>query len=171
MTKRFTAEDRALWPDGHRVCLLCREMKPFSEFGKNKGKYGGVNDWCKVCRKPRAKASYEKWFSDNREKRMLSSARARARSRGLDFDLELDDIVIPEYCPVLGIKLSTETGNKNQYDSPSLDRIDSSKGYVKGNVAVISWRANWIKQNATLEEVTALQNWMSSNTDNAIITS
>jgi len=43
---------------------------------------------------------------------------------------------------------------------PSVDRIDPTKGYIKGNVEVISWRANHLKNNATVEELEAIVNYM-----------
>jgi len=87
--------------------------------------------------------------------RMLSAARIRAEKRGLDFNIDETDIVIPEKCPLLEIeiKIAYKVANAN---SPSLDRIDSSKGYVKGNVMVISYRANTIKSNATPSELLKL---------------
>ena len=60
---------------------------------------------------------------------------------------------------MLGIKL--ERLDKRHNGSPSLDRIDNTKGYIKGNVKVISWRANAIKKDATLEELKALVNYLS----------
>ena len=74
---------------------------------------------------------------------MWDSAKSRATEKGREFNIELSDIVIPDFCPVLGVPM----------DRPSLDRIDSSKGYVKGNVRVISHRANMLKNNATIEEL------------------
>jgi hypothetical protein len=96
------------------------------------------------------------------ENRMLNRSRARAKKSGLDFNLTEDDIIIPTHCPLLGIELYTAEGRKSVKDnSASLDRIDSSKGYVKGNVWVISNKANTMKSNATLEEMkTLVTNWM-----------
>lgn len=86
------------------------------------------------------------------EYRLLISAKSRAKRTGIKFDLTLEDVVIPTMCPLLGIKL--EKAIKTQAPaSPSLDRIDPTAGYVKGNVWVISWRANWIKSNASLLEL------------------
>jgi hypothetical protein len=83
---------------------------------------------------------------------MFNIARARARKRGLSFELTLDDIVIPDVCPVFGMPLVKSKGSVSD-DSPTLDRKDPSKGYVKGNVWVISYRANMLKSNATSAEL------------------
>ena len=77
---------------------------------------------------------------------MWSRAKYRAKQKGLDFNITKEDIVIPDTCPLLGIPMT----------SPSLDRIDSSKGYTKGNVWVISNRANTLKNDATLSELKLL---------------
>ena len=86
------------------------------------------------------------------EYRLLCYARRNSKRRGEECSLELEDIVIPEYCPLLGIKLDTSSGSK-QDTSPSVDRIDSSKGYTRENVWIISQRANRIKNNSTIEEL------------------
>lgn len=80
--------------------------------------------------------------------RLLQYARQRAQLRGLEFSITKHDITIPEFCPYLNVKLEVNT----EY-APSIDRIDSSKGYVPGNVEVISKRANTLKSNATYEEL------------------
>lgn len=83
---------------------------------------------------------------------ILRNARLRAKRMGLEFNLTIGDIVVPETCPVLGIPLVI--GNRKGWSttSPTLDRIDNSKGYIKGNICVISWRANSLKSDATLAE-------------------
>ncbi len=83
---------------------------------------------------------------------MIAAAKKRSELRNLAFDLTEEDIRIPEFCPLLGIKIKLD-GFKNKVDSPSLDRIDSNKGYTKDNVWIISSRANIIKNNATVEEL------------------
>lgn len=104
-----------------------------------------------------------RWRINHPERVLFRAARERAKKNGLDFLIEEEDIQIPDVCPVFGIPLRIHFGEgKNtkgasQYnDSPTVDRIDSSKGYVKGNVWVISWRANWIKNNASLTELEML---------------
>jgi hypothetical protein len=77
---------------------------------------------------------------------LWSRAKYRAKQKGREFTITKEDIVIPDICPLLGTPMK----------SPSLDRIDSSKGYVKGNVWVISNRANTLKNDATLTELKTL---------------
>lgn len=81
---------------------------------------------------------------------ILRKCRYRAEQRGLDFNLELEDIVIPKYCPILEVPF--QFGSKDDY-SPSIDRIDNSKGYIKGNIQIISMKANTMKNSATPEEL------------------
>lgn len=87
------------------------------------------------------------------EKRMWNNARRRARERGTDFDLDVSDIVVPSVCPYLLEPFSGVDGKGCKPFSMSLDRIDNTKGYVKGNVEVISKAANSIKLNHSLEDL------------------
>jgi len=88
------------------------------------------------------------------EKYILTTAKYRAKKEGVTFNLCAKDITIPELCPIFGFPLvagvSSTAGTRN---SPSLDRIIPEKGYVKGNVWVISQRANRIKNDATWQEL------------------
>jgi hypothetical protein len=77
----------------------------------------------------------------------------------LDFDICVDDLKIPTHCPILGIELTFGKGIKVRETAATLDRIDSSKGYVKGNVQIISYRANRIKNDASLEELIKIGEW------------
>jgi hypothetical protein len=86
---------------------------------------------------------------------MLTEARKRAKSKGLDFDIIKEDIVIPQLCPLLQIPLKTGKGILSP-NSPSLDRIICEKGYVKGNIMVISTKANTAKGNLSLDELKLL---------------
>lgn len=83
---------------------------------------------------------------------MVYAAKARAKKQGVAFDLLPQDITMPVMCPVLGVTL--ELNKTHQQDtSPTIDRIIPEKGYVRGNVIVVSARANRIKNNATVEEI------------------
>ena len=104
-----------------------------------------------------------KWRVKNTPAYLYHTAKSRAKKEGLDFNIDKDDINIPETCPILGIPLFIRQGFKGNIknpNNPSLDRIDSSKGYVKGNVQVISWRANDLKKDGTLEEFKKLTEFM-----------
>ncbi len=83
---------------------------------------------------------------------MHRNALWRSRAKNLPFDIEKTDIVVPEVCPVLGIKLEKAYGRMAD-NSPSLDRVRPELGYVKGNVRVISQRANRLKCDATAAEL------------------
>jgi hypothetical protein len=87
---------------------------------------------------------------------MFKQAKHRAKKSGLSFTIVLDDIDIPTHCPILGIELVIGATRDQVQRAPSLDRIDSSRGYDKDNIIVVSWRANKIKGDATIEELLKL---------------
>lgn len=86
---------------------------------------------------------------------IFDASKERAKKSGIEHSIQLEDIVVPTICPVLNIKIVL-TNKKRSYNSPSLDRIDNSKGYTKDNIIVISWRANELKRNATIDEMKML---------------
>lgn len=95
----------------------------------------------------------KKWEANNRPYILWNAARQRAKKSGVAFEIIRDDVVIPDVCPILGLKIDVlERGRMNPC-SPSLDRIDPVKGYVPGNVWVISWQANRMKSDASPEEL------------------
>jgi hypothetical protein len=136
-----------------RVCTKCKEYKLYSEYHKHKECRNGYNTVCKPCRKPLSKKNYE---DTSIERRIWDRAKTRAIKRGIDFNLELSDIIVPNFCPVLGVALVV---GHTDY-APSIDRIDSRLGYVKGNIQIISNKANRMKSNATVEEVRLLLKYM-----------
>lgn len=90
------------------------------------------------------------------------TAKGRAKAKGLEFSITESSFELPEFCPVFGTPLSLQnlTDGKRNGNSPSLDRVDPCKGYIEGNVQVISWRANDLKRNGSLEEFKAIVEWM-----------
>lgn len=95
------------------------------------------------------------------EYKLLSSARERTKEKGLpDVDFPLEDIKIPELCPVLGIPIFIKQGRRNH--SPTLDRIIPELGYVRGNVAIISYKANRIKSDNSADDLRKIIAYMKS---------
>lgn len=86
---------------------------------------------------------------------LVRIAKRRADALGLPFDLEEGDLTVPPVCPVLGIPLvaGDDTGRDC---SPSLDRIVPELGYTRGNVIVVSNRANRWRGNMTVEDMERL---------------
>lgn len=126
---------------------------------ENLTKYGS----CKLCKRQKEAVWHRTWVDKNRIKVLLTSARERAATKGLNFDLKESDIIVPEHCPVLDIKLEWGAGRgkgKARDNSVSLDRIDSTKGYVRDNVCIISWRANDLKKDGTAEEHAKIAEYM-----------
>lgn len=74
----------------------------------------------------------------------------------MEFSLEVEDIVVPSHCPVLGIELNTLATRAGLDHAPTVDRLDNTRGYVKDNICIISFRANAIKRDATLAELEAI---------------
>jgi hypothetical protein len=111
-----------------------------------------------------ARRAIQKWYDDRRKNRpaqlMLYWIRARAKKRKIPFDLVESDIIIPSVCPVLGIPM--KMGKKNSNNSPSLDRRIPLLGYVRGNISVISNRANTLKRDATVNEIERVLEYMKS---------
>lgn len=112
------------------------------------------------CSKTLTEQCYKR-IAANPETYLLRLAKRRAKQKGLEFNLEAHDIQIPELCPVLGIPLHSlgqqgEDRRGKCDDSPSIDRIDNTKGYIKGNILIVSVRANRLKSDATPEELMKL---------------
>jgi len=158
-----------------KKCSFCKQNKELTEFYNDKRKLDGKYVDCKQCRKRFKSVSTEAqkkkmrvWRSINLEKRILASVKCRAKKKNIPFNLDVSDIKIPEFCPVLGIKIKPKITNINDLtstttpldSSPSIDRIDPLRGYVKGNVVIISHRANYIKNAGTIKEHEMVINYM-----------
>lgn len=87
----------------------------------------------------------------------MDNARTRAAYYNLPINISKEDIVVPEICPILNVPLERGT----RY-APSLDRIIPELGYVKGNIQVISWKANTMKLDASAEELRNFAKWAST---------
>lgn len=105
---------------------------------------------------------------------LCANARFRGRQRGLEATITPSDLEWPTHCPVLGLELDYPARSGERKDRqiaancPSLDRWDSSKGYVPGNVFVISYRANTLKNNSSFEETLKILEYLKSPPSSAL---
>ena len=165
-----------------KVCTKCKVSKEVTEFGKGRAK-------CKQCFKEynltyneanrelnRSKSRAKYWENPEASReaervrnekdirgKLISSARSRALKNGREFAITKEDINLVTHCPILGIELSVGRLGKQHNGSYTLDRLDNSKGYVVGNVHIISHRANTLKSDASLEELKAIINYIETN--------
>lgn len=156
-----------------KICTKCGVKKADDQFHKCKVSKDGLYQWCKECKieydkkyrkGPKVVAhqlsdeyrDHKKKYRDrNYIETKLSAARARAqKEKGDDyFSITKDDLQYPEFCPLLGTKLKYVTDERINANGASIDRIDNSKGYVPGNVWIISSLANTMKSKATKEQL------------------
>lgn len=137
-----------------RECPRCGKIKLTSEFTLyNRGrKYINCKTCDRQCRQPADTSS------NPRARRILNRIRISAMKRGIENTLSVDDIPLPNTCKYFGTVLNYGMAyepNENKDNSASVDRIDNSKGYVPGNIQVISLLANRMKQYATIEQLLA----------------
>lgn len=154
-----------------RICLNCGRKWMVATSNERVGVRTKRQLFCKDCcaslsnkektkiKKEKLEGYREKLYLEKRRERIKNVQRylwQRAKQRAIKYDLEFNieesDIHVPSICPILEVPI--EWGKKGDYEySPSLDRIDNEKGYIKGNIMVISKRANTMKNSATLQEL------------------
>lgn len=123
------------------------------KFRSNRAKKLATSNWSE-----RVKTSHRRlWKVGNRQAEMWEAALRRARRDNLPFDIEPEDIIIPTHCPLLGLELTQAFGRKGGLpNSATLDKWDASLGYVKGNIVVISNKANMAKNTLSFKEINTL---------------
>jgi len=136
------------------VCLMCKQ-----EYNEvyNKTHKEHIKQYHK-------KRHTEKYSTENRRKKYINNvelelyhhAKSRAKQKNLEFNITKEDIIIPKECPVFGIPINFD----NKHNVPTLDRIDSSKGYIKENIQVICFKANRLKNNGTIQEFIKIISYM-----------
>lgn len=144
-----------------KFCTKCKIEKELSEFYNNRTHKSGKTFWCKVCTNYQnnfiQKETKARWSAKAHQNRrlyrtneyLLRMAKSRAKFFGLGFNIEAQDILIPKECPYM--KVPFDFSYKGT--APSLDRIDSNQGYIKGNIQVISWDANRLKSDMSVERL------------------
>lgn len=136
-----------------KLCHVCNRELPESEFytrGEADAKHRARTD-CKRCTNDRVRKRWRILRQGKYGWHLLRGARHRAKEQGLPFNIDEGDVRVPERCPYLGIDIVPYHHDKSA--AASIDRIVPSLGYVKGNVIVVSGRANRIKSDATPDEL------------------
>lgn len=119
-------------------------------------------------RNPGKRKQYYKDYDEARydartPQRMVNSARTRAKKAGLPFKLRQSDVVIPLACPICNEAMASAKGIRGgTKNSPTLDRVICSEGYVKGNIAVICKNCNSKKGHASSTELRRIADWIDS---------
>lgn len=165
-----------------KQCRVCLKNKNRADFSVNNATTDGLQSKCKECdneyqrtrrRKPsniKQRKEYSKKYREDRKdsfewriQQLVHAAKARARAKGRDFAITLDDVLglYPEdgCCPVFGFEMVFGDSNDREC-SPSIDRIDSELGYTSDNIQILSWKANRMKADFTLNELKALVAFM-----------
>tara|TARA_Y100001938_G_C7877457_1_gene323342 strand:+ start:54 stop:629 length:576 start_codon:yes stop_codon:yes gene_type:complete len=157
-----------------KICYRCNKRKLLEEFHNEKKSKDGKSGQCKICQNEahKAQGAFKNWYTTKKKD---------GKREGHEWRIEPDDIpgveikvieyiskrnskrrrwdtvTYPKKCPIFKQDLDWErkpgTKNISHNFSPSLDRIDSSKGYVKGNVMIVSKLANMMKSNATKKQL------------------
>lgn len=143
-----------------RICYSCKQEKPLTcdFFNKASRHSCGFRRSCKECDR-----AYHRKYNrslDGYITNALRQARRRANDKDLEFDLTPEWVLAntPSKCPVLGLEL--ERGCTEKSRSPSIDRVDPSRGYTMDNCQIISQRANVLKNDANLEELRAVVSFL-----------
>jgi hypothetical protein len=127
---------------------ICEKTSSMLKKKKEPVKHCGLN--CSLMDRKKKKKKHG--HSNTHEYYLWKGCQNRAKKNNIPFNLEYTDVVIPKKCPILEIPIFK--GNERHIaNSPSLDRLVPELGYVKGNVRVISYKANTMKSDASIEEI------------------
>ena len=181
--EEFTKDNRR--KDGHStLCKKCKrerdrerynKIKNDPEYHSKKLKSGAkyrashqeqIRNYCAEYNlRPEVIERKAEWYQNKKQTRsistklndMLTRAKNRALEKNIPFDLSLSDIIFTDTCPLLDVPLNWNGGPRDK-NTPSLDRIIPERGYVKGNIQIISNLANMMKSYATFDELRTFAN-------------
>ena len=161
-----------------KICSRCKTEKSTEDFHKSNITKDKLQAFCKICNSQTTTVERRKAYNERRQQRrqnpeyrqreldkgkeqrikfrekyLLRSAKVRHQQQNIPFNLTIEDIIIPDYCPILKVPLTKHTMSKKDWNAPSIDKIIPELGYIKGNIMIISLKANLMKSNATKEEL------------------
>lgn len=159
MTTTKIVQDRSAYNSqyyqANKERLKEQSRQYYVEQYKNKWANATEEEKTAIRQKRNAQTAKTKPWLTRRKRRpaayLFNIAKQRCKKTGTEFTITVSDIQVPEFCPLLGVKLDSYADSVDVH--PSLDRIDPKQGYVPGNVWVVSHRANRIKSDANFEEL------------------
>ena len=172
-TPVFKKRKRMAWnspkcKDGFWICIKCKEEKEFSFFYKKSSSKTGYHNICKDCERPRTKERDKrrsnecpKFFIKRLLSGRMSGINSSSRKAGWGKDLTTDMIYsIYEkqegLCAITKEKMTNISGKGKIKTNISIDRIDSSKPYEEGNIQLVCYIVNIMKNSFTMDE---LKDW------------
>lgn len=139
-----------------KVCFRCKEEKSYDLYFRHHLTSDGYHSWCKSCCKLGNNKSRDKLNStiEGRATVFLRNARNSAKKRNQEFSLEISDIVDfwneqAGICAYSGREMTLTAG---QLNTVSIERIDSTIGYTKGNTILVCQAINRMKSDFTFED-------------------
>lgn len=143
-----------------RLCRICKIEKDESEFHNGRK----PEHRCKECKKILHRERYQsQWF---RMYCLVKKSDCKRKNIVFELTPEYLENIWTGVCPIFGVEVERASAGRGSHHSAHLDRINPDGGYVEGNVAWISGRANRIKYDATIQELRKIADWMERVTTN-----
>ena len=149
-----------------KVCTMCKQPKKLVDFYWNANCLNCYRPECIECNNSR----YNSLDPSGFRRKLFINKRSDAKGKGTEFTIQMDDIDFPDVCPVTGAELLYQPGSKPLANTPSFDRVNPLRGYIPGNVKVISALANSAKSNFTIPMLEQLLTYMKGDTNETIET-
>ena len=125
-----------------KQCSKCKETRPLGLFFKQKGTKDGLHSYCKIC-KSKLQAENDATPHGRANKLIHTMHNSKGGKRAnMEKTLTFKDIILiveTGRCQLTNLPFDFQRANKtskNPY-APSLDRIDSQKGYTKENCRIV----------------------------------
>jgi hypothetical protein len=150
----------------------CRKILPITEFGKDKNRSDGLNVYCKECIRMKGRKANltleqhvnniqrkNKAKKDNPLSSKLSDLRSTDIRAGREFNLKVKDVIeivklqnntnIYTNTPIYWVRTDGTINNSGDHFSSTVDRIDSTKGHIIGNIQIMEVWINRMKSDYT----------------------
>lgn len=146
-----------------KICQSCLKEKNLGDFPVRNDQSGRIRPYCKPCANKANRSRYASYKRNSPWKLRATKKKATCKERGIAYDLDAAHLeeIWTGFCPVFGVKIDFDL-HRNNENAAEIDRIEPEKGYVKGNVAWLSRKANRIKNNASPNDIEKLNIWMQS---------